>query len=96
MSDRYKYPETLWLKADTVPLTLYGLFRQAWTNPQSLVEDVIETCVHDLVDLQYADTRAAIIKTLTEADSVSICKFFLNRLLTALHRKSRRAATSTE
>lgn len=95
-------PETSWLKADTVPLTLYELFRQAWMEPETLVRDVIEACVHDLVDLQDADMREAIIKTLTEAetlpgtDSVSICGFFLNCLLTALHRKSRRAAIPTQ
>ena len=86
-------PETLWLKADT----LYGLFRQAWMEPESLAENVIETCVHNLIDdLSEADMREAIIKTLTETDSVSICKFFLDCLLTALHRKSRRAAISTQ
>ena len=95
-------PETLWLKVDTGPLTLYELFRQAWTEPESLVQDVIETCIHELVDLQDVDMREAIIKTLMEAetlpetDSISICEFFLNCLLTALHRKSRRAAISTQ
>lgn len=89
-------PETLWLQADPVPLTLYGLFRQAWTKPDILAQDVIETCVHNLVDLPEADIREAIIKTLTETDSVSMCKFFLDCLLTALHRKSRRAAISTQ
>ena len=90
-------PGTLWLNSDTVPPTLYGFFKQAWTEPESLAEDVIETCVHNLIDdLSEADMREAIIKTLTETDSVSLCKFFLNCLLTALHRKSRRAAISTQ
>lgn len=89
-------PETSWLKADPVPLTLYGLFRQAWTEPESLAQDAIKTCVHNLLDLPDADMREAIIKTLTETDSVSLCKCFLDCLLTALHRKSRRAAVSTQ
>ena len=88
-------PETSWL-ADTDSLTLYALFRQAWTDPKTLAQHVIKTCVQNLVDLSEADMREAMIKTLTETDSVSLCKFFLDCLLTALHRKSRRAAISTQ
>ena len=86
-------PETSWL-TERATLTLYGLFRHAWTEPESLVQDVIKTCVNDLI--APPDTRAAIIKTLTETNHIVVCKAFLDYLLTALHRKSRRSATSTQ
>ena len=87
--------QTSWL-TDTATLSLYQLFKNAWSNPESLVQDVIETCVNNLIEIGEGDMRQFVIETLIGTHSVNLCRVFLDYLLTSLHRKSRRMTTATQ
>ena len=87
--------DTSWL-TDTGTQPLNELFQEAWQDPKSFAQDVIEVCVYKLVQATDQETRADVIKTLMDNESVSICNAFLDYFLTALHRKSRKDATLTQ
>ena len=87
--------ETSWL-TNRATLTLYQLFENAWNKPESLAQGVIETCVNNLIEMNEGDMRRSVIKTLTDTHSVPLCRDFLDYLLTALHRKSRRMTASAQ
>ena len=70
-------------------MTLYDLFKKAWTEPESLTRELIENRVVELVEDRYADTRNTMIEKLVADDSTEMCKVFLDHLLTALRRKDR-------
>ena len=70
-------------------MTLYDLFKKAWTERESLTRELIENRVVELVEDRYADTRNTMIEKLVADDSVEMCKVFLDHLLTALRRKDR-------
>jgi len=73
-------------------ITLYDLFKTAWTVPESLTELLIQTQVEafidDEVNHRYVGTRETLTNEL-RADSKEICKVFLDHLLTSLYRKPR-------
>ena len=88
--------ETSWL-TDAATLTLYQLFKDAWSKPESLAQDVIETCVNNLIIETREDAmRQSVIETLTNTHSIILCRTFLDYLLTSLHRTSRRMTTLTQ
>ena len=68
-------------------MTLYDLFKKAWTEPKSLTRELIERRVEDIVGDLYADTRKTMIDKLVSNDSTKMCAVFLDHLLTALRRK---------
>ena len=70
-------------------MTLYNLFKKAWTEPESLTQELIESHVVELVEDRYADTRQTMIDKLVADDSAEMCKVLLDNLLTALRRKDR-------
>ena len=70
-------------------MTLYNLFKKAWTEPESLTRELIERRVGDIVEDRYADMRQTIIDKLVSDGSAEMCKVFLDHLLTALRRKDR-------
>ena len=70
-------------------MTLYDLFKKAWTEPKSLTRKLIEPRVEDIVENRYADMRRTMIDKLVSDDSTKMCTVFLDHLLTALRRKSR-------
>ena len=70
-------------------MTLYDLFKKAWTEPESLTRKLIESRVEDIVENRYADMRRTMIDKLVSDDSTKMCTALLDHLLTALRRKSR-------
>ena len=70
-------------------MTLYDLFKKAWTKPDSLTRELIENRVEDIVEGRYTDTCKTMIDKLVADDSAEMCKVFLDHLLTALRRKNR-------
>ena len=70
-------------------MTLYDLFKKAWTKPDSLTRELIKSRVEELVEAPYADTGETMIGKLVSDDSTEMCKVFLDHLLTALRRKDR-------
>ena len=70
-------------------MTLYDLFKKAWTEPKPLTRELIERRVEELVEGRYADMRQTTIDKLVSDDSAEMCKVFLDHLLTALRRKDR-------
>jgi hypothetical protein len=71
-------------------ITLYDLFKKAWTEPDTLTKELIQKHAVELLKDGDADnTRQALINQLVEDTSKEMCKVFLNHLLTTLHRKSR-------
>lgn len=72
-------------------MTLYDLFKKAWTEPKSLTRKLIERRVEDILEYRYDDTRKTktMIDKLVAYDSAEMCKVFLDHLLTALRRKNR-------
>ncbi len=70
-------------------MTLCNLFKKAWTEPESLTRQLIESRVEELVEGRYADMRQTMIDKLVSDDSAKMCTVFLDHLLTALRRKSR-------
>ena len=70
-------------------MTLYDLFKRAWTEPESLTRELIESQVEKLVEDRYTDTRQTMIEKLVTDDSEEMCTVFLDHLLTALRRKNR-------
>ena len=70
-------------------MSLYNLFKKAWTEPKSLTRELIERRVEELVEGRYADMRQTTIDKLVSDDSAEMCKVFLDHLLTALRRKDR-------
>ena len=72
--------------------TLYDLFKNAWSKPESLTMDLIKSHVEELVENRYSDTRTTLIDKIRQDNSAAMCKALLDYLLTALHRKSRRMA----
>ena len=67
--------------------TLYDLFKKAWTEPESLTRELIESHVEELVEDR--DTRQTLIKKLVQNDSEEMCAVLLDHLLTALRRNAR-------
>ena len=70
-------------------MTMYELFKKAWTEPESLTRQMIESHVKKLVEDRYANMRRAIIEKLVADDSDKMCTVLLDHLLTVLRRKSR-------
>ena len=70
-------------------MTLYDLFKKAWTEPDSLTRELIKSRVEELVEDPYADTGETMIEKLVSDDSAEMCKVFLDHLLTVLRRKNR-------
>lgn len=70
-------------------MTLYDLFEQAWTEPESLTQGLIESRVEELIGDRYAGTRQTMIKRLIAGDSEEMCAVLLDHLLTALRRNDR-------
>ena len=70
-------------------MTLYDLFKKAWTEPESLTQELIESHVVELVEGSYADTRQTMIDKLVADYSAEMCTVLLDNLLTALRRKDR-------
>ena len=71
-------------------MTLYDLFKKAWTEPESLTRELIERRVEDIVEDRYADMRQTMIDKLVSDDSAKMCTVFLDHLLTALRRNKSR------
>lgn len=69
-------------------LTLYELFRTAGTKPDSLTGELIEIWVEQLAEDCDEDVRETMIQTLGDSESTTLCRDFLDYLLTALRRKS--------
>ena len=69
-------------------LTLYELFRTAGTKPDSFTKELIEIEVERLVEDCDEDVRETMIQTLVDSESATLCRDFLDYLLTALRRKS--------
>ena len=70
-------------------MTLYDLFKKAWTEPQSLTRELITNRVEDIVENRYADIRRTMIDKLVSDHSTKMCTVFLDHLLTALRRNSK-------
>ena len=62
-------------------MTLYDLFKKAWTEPESLTGKLIKNRVEELA----VDCDKDTLKTM----SATLCRAFFDHLLTALHRQSR-------
>ena len=76
------------LTISELPNTLYAVFEQAWTHPNTLTERLIETQATKLLeDGDADDTRQTLINQLVANDSKQICKMFLDQLLTVLYRR---------
>ena len=71
-------------------MTLYDLFKKAWTEKESLTRELIERRVEDIVEDRYADMRQTMIDKLVSDDSAKMCTVFLDHLLTALRRNKSR------
>ncbi len=69
-------------------MTMYELFKKAWTEPESLTRQMIESHVHEDI-VEDADMRQTLINKLVADDSAEMCTVFLDHLLTALRRKSK-------
>ena len=55
-------------------MSLYNLFKKAWTEPKSLTRELIERRVEELVEGRYADMRQTTIDKLVSDDSAEMCK----------------------
>ncbi len=69
--------------------TLFGIFKNADTQPNKFTKNMIETKVNELAGDFDEDTRNEIIQTMVNEQSTKLCKEFLDYLTTALRRKSR-------
>lgn len=72
-------------------LTLFDLFKSAWTQPGLLTQKLIRDCVEELSENCDEDIHEAIetIETLVVDQSANLCTEFLDYLLTTLRRSSR-------
>ena len=68
-------------------LTLYDLFITGGRNPNAFTKRLIEDNVETLAENCEEDTRTAMVNTLLENQSCTLCKDFLDYLLTVLRRK---------
>lgn len=76
------------LTISELPNTLYAVFEQAWTHPNTLTERLIERQATKLLeDGDADDTRQTLINQLVANDSKQIFKMFLDQLLTVLYRR---------
>ena len=87
MDCRINTRDAAWL-SDRTTLTLYDLFKQAWTDPESLTRELIERQVKELVEDRFG-VHQTMINKLVSDDSKKICTVFLDHLLTTLRRKDR-------
>ena len=69
-------------------LTLYDLFKTAGTKPDSFTKKLIEIEVKQLAEDYDEDVRETMIQTLVDSESATLCRDFLDYLLTVLRRKS--------
>ena len=77
-------------------LTIYDLFITGGRNPNAFTKRLIEDNVKTLAEDCEEDTRTAMVNTLLENQSRTLCKDFLDYLITALRRKSRPNTTPTQ
>ena len=75
-----------WLSGQTT-LTLYDLFKKAWTEPKSLTEKLIKEQVEKITPDFDDDKRMTMVDGLVNDHSDALCREFLDHLLTALRRK---------
>ncbi len=75
-----------WLPGQTT-LTLYDLFKKAWTDPKSLTEELIKEQVEEITQDFDDDKRTTMVDELVNDHSDALCREFLDHLLTALRRK---------
>ena len=76
------------LRLAGLPNNLYDLFKNTWNEPLKMTEKIIENEAKRLLKDGDADnTRQILIDQLKEGDSATMCKAFLNHLLTALYRR---------
>ena len=70
-------------------LTLFDLFKNAWTQPDLLTKSLITNYVEDLTEDCDQKVSEAMIETLVNNYSTELCTGFLDYLLTALRRGER-------
>ena len=67
-------------------LTLFDLFKNAWTRPDLLTKNLITNYVENLTEDCDADVGESMIETLVNNHSADLCAAFIDYLLTALRR----------
>ena len=68
--------------------TLFDIFKKTCDKPELFTKNMIETKVNELADMFGEETRNKMIETIVNKQSATLCREFLDYLITALRRKS--------